>query len=92
MTMQYTNSTKTVNTWVNGVAFDTLTRTDGIGQNNGNPWTNLYIGQCGQNTTWEYKLSGCIAEIAIYNTVLSTADRKSVEAGLSQKYDVGISP
>jgi hypothetical protein len=92
MTMQYTNSTKTVNTWVNGVAFDTLTRTDGIGQNNGNPWTNLYIGQCGQNTTWEYKLSGCIAEIAIYNTVLSTSDRKSVEAGLSQKYDVGISP
>jgi hypothetical protein len=90
MTMQYTDSTKTVNSWVNGVAFDTLTNASG--QNGGNWWTNLYIGQAGQNTAGQYKLRGCIAEIIIYNTVLSTADRKSVEAGLSQKYGVGISP
>ncbi len=92
MTMQYTNSTKTVNVWVNGVAFDTLTRPESIGQNSGSAWTNLYIGQIGQQTGMDSKLRGCIAEIAIYNTVLSAADRKSVEAGLSQKYNVGISP
>ena len=90
MTMQYTDSSKTVNRWVNGVAFDSLTNLSA--QNGGSAWNNLYIGQYAQNTSDQYKLRGCIAEIAIYNTVLSTADRKSVEAGLSQKYGVGISP
>jgi hypothetical protein len=89
MTMQYRDSSQKVHTWVNGVAFDEIT--NGSAQNGGSQWNNLYIGQYANNTSGQYKLRGCIAEIAIYNTVLSTADRKSVEAGLSNKYGVGIS-
>ena len=89
MTMQYTDSTRTIDVWVNGVSFSTVT--NAAGQNGGSSWTNLYIGQNATNTSGAYKLKGCIAEILIYNTVLSSTHRSSVEAWLSQKYSVGVS-
>jgi hypothetical protein len=89
MTMQYNNSDKTINVWVNGMKFNTITNSSA--QNGGSAWNDLYIGQNATNTSQAYKLKGCIAEILIYNTVLSSTDRKSVEAWLSQKYSVGVS-
>ena len=89
MTMQYTEASKTIDVWVNGVKFDTVTNS--ATQNGGNTWNNLYIGQKGTNTSGANKLKGCIAELLVYNTVLSSTDRKSVEAWLSQKYLVGVS-
>ena len=89
MTMQYTLSTKTTNTWVNGIKFDT--RVDSGTQNGGATWNNLYIGQNGSIASPLGIMRGCVAEILIYNTVIVDADRKSLEAWLSQKYGVGFS-
>ena len=36
----------------------------------------------------EVSLRGCIAEVIIYNTILSTASRNSVESYLKTKYAV----
>jgi hypothetical protein len=89
MTMQYTLSTKTTNTWVNGIKFDT--RVDSGTQNGGATWNNLYIGQSGSIASPLTIMRGCVAEILIYNTVIVDAERKSLEAWLSQKYGVGFS-
>ena len=86
-TIQYSAATKTTTTFLNGITM-TPKGPDATGQNNGNAWNDFYIGQSA--TSADYRLQGYIGEILIYNSVLSTVDRKSVESYLSLKYGLGI--
>lgn len=64
---------------------------DALAQNSGAAWSDLYIGQKGPTTGADYKMQGHIGDILIYNSVLSSSDRMSVEAWLSEKYGFGVS-
>ena len=86
-TIQYSAATKTTTTFLNGITM-TPKGPDATAQNSGNAWNDFYIGQSA--TSADYRLQGYIGEILIYNSVLSTVDRKSVESYLSLKYGLGI--
>jgi hypothetical protein len=86
-TMQYSAATKTTTTFLNGITM-TPKGPDATAQNNGNAWNDFFIGQSA--TSADYRLQGYIGEILIYNSVLSTVDRKKVESYLSLKYGLGI--
>ena len=86
-TMQYSAATKTTTTFLNGITM-TAKGPDATTQNSGSAWNDFYIGQSVTNA--DYRLQGYIGEILIYNSLLSTVDRKSVESYLSLKYGLGI--
>jgi hypothetical protein len=86
-TMQYSAATKTTTTFLNGITM-TPKGPDATAQNSGNAWNDFFIGQSA--TSADYRLQGYIGEILIYNSVLSTVDRKKVESYLSLKYGLGI--
>jgi hypothetical protein len=86
-TMQYSAATKTTTTFLNGITM-TPKGPDATAQNNGDAWNDFFIGQ--SPTSADYRLQGYIGEILIYNSVLSTVDRKKVESYLSLKYGLGI--
>jgi hypothetical protein len=86
-TMQYSAATKTTTTFLNGITM-TPKGPDATAQNNGNAWNDFFIGQSA--TSADYRLQGYIGEILIYNSVLSTVDRKKVESYLSLKYGLGV--
>jgi hypothetical protein len=86
-TMQYSAATKITTTFLNGITM-TPKGPDATAQNNGNAWNDFFIGQ--SPTSADYRLQGYIGEILIYNSVLSTVDRKKVESYLSLKYGLGI--
>jgi hypothetical protein len=86
-TMQYSAATKTTTTFLNGITM-TPKGPDATAQNSANAWNDFYIGQSA--TSADYRLQGYIGEILIYNSVLSTADRKKVESYLSLKYGLGV--
>jgi hypothetical protein len=85
--MQYSAATKTTTTFLNGITM-TPKGPDATAQNNGDAWNDFFIGQ--SPTSADYRLQGYIGEILIYNSVLSTVDRKKVESYLSLKYGLGI--
>jgi hypothetical protein len=89
-TMQYNGTTKTTTSFLNGISM-TAKGPDALAQNSGAAWTDLYIGQKGTATGADFKMQGYIGDILIYNSVLSTSDRMSVEAWLSEKYGFGVS-
>jgi len=86
-TMQYSAATKTTTTFLNGITM-TPKGPDATAQNSANAWNDFYIGQSA--TSADYRLQGYIGEILIYNSVLSTVDRKKVESYLSLKYGLGV--
>lgn len=87
-TMQYNAATKTTTTFLNGITMS-VKGPDASAQNNGNTWNDLYIGQANSSGA-DYRLQGHIGDILIYNSILSTLNRKKVESYLSLKYNVGI--
>ena len=89
-TMQYSATTKTTTSFLNGITM-TAKGPDALAQNSGAAWSDLYIGQKGPTTSADYKMQGYIGDILVYNSVLSTSDRMSVEAWLSEKYGFGVS-
>ena len=89
-TMQYNGATKTTTSFLNGISM-TAKGPDALTQNSGAAWTDLYIGQKGTATGADFKMQGYIGDILIYNSVLGTSDRMSVEAWLSEKYGFGVS-
>ena len=89
-TMQYSATTKTTTSFVNGITM-TAKGPDALAQNSGAAWSDLYIGQKGTTTSADHKLQGYIGDILVYNSVLSSSDRMSVEAWLSEKYGFGVS-
>ena len=88
-TIQYSATTRTTTTFVNGITMS-VKGPDALAQNGGATWNNLFIGQKGQTSSADYKLQGRIGDILVYNSVLSTADRRAVEAWLSEKYGFGV--
>ncbi len=91
-TMQYNGATRTTTGFLNGVAM-AAKGPDGLQQNSGAAWNHLYIGNGPSSSgTGGSKLQGYIAEILIYDSVLSVANRGGVETWLSNKYGFGVAP
>jgi hypothetical protein len=81
-TMTYDGASKTTNRFLNGIELSSST--DTVQQ----PlFSGLVIGGPGSQ---DYRFNGYIGEILIYNSVLSSSDRKKVEAYVSAKYGFGV--
>ena len=86
-TITYDSATKITSRFLNGIVLSTTN--DTTQQNNGSVWNDLYIGQPFASGT-DYRFEGYIGEILIYSSVLSSVNRKQVDAWLCNKYGFGI--
>jgi hypothetical protein len=86
--MYYVQWSRKIYTWVNGVARAVYQAANQ--QNNGQPWTDLYMGLNGLLTNGDYKLSGYIADILIYDSAGCVVARTDTESYLASKYGITL--